>query len=221
MANTRKRLPKVLTGDELNALRAACPRRSATGLRNRAMIEAMAGAGLRVSEVVALRPKDIDWTKGTIRVNQGKGNKDRVIPVTAETLAHLQAWASKREGLGFNGHRPFFLGLRTGGDELTTRAVQDMVKNLTARAGIEKNVTPHTLRHTYATRALCDGLTIREVQDLLGHASVATTQVYTHVDPEALRAKVQGRGARADKLAELQEQIADLQAQIAALAEEG
>mgnify|MGYP000972053892 CR=1 FL=1 len=220
MANTRKRLPKVLTTDELNALRAACPRRSATGLRNRAMVEAMAGAGLRVSEVVALRPKDIDWTKGTIRVNQGKGNKDRVIPVTAETLAHLQAWASKREGLGFNGHRPFFLGLRTGGDALSTRAVQDMVANLAARAGIE-HCTPHTLRHTYATGSLADGLTIREVQDLLGHSSVATTQVYLHVDPEALRAKVQGRGARADKLAELQEQIAKLQEALETLAAEG
>jgi len=207
----------VLTGDELNALRAACPRRSATGLRNRAMIEAMAGAGLRVSEVVALRPKDIDWTKGTVRVNQGKGNKDRVIPVTAETLAHLQAWAAKREALGYNGLRPFFLGLRTGGDELTTRAVQDMVKNLAARAGIE-HCTPHQLRHTYATGSLADGLTIREVQDLLGHASVATTQIYTHVDPEALRQKIQG--GKAGKLQDLQAQLEALQAQIAALAGE-
>ena len=214
---TSKRLPVALTRDELNAMRAEVPRRSATGIRNRAMIEAMAGAGLRVSEVVALMPRDIDWAQGEVRVNQGKGGKDRVIPVTAETLGWLQAWNSKRGELGVNGRHAFFCGIRTGGKRLTTRAVHDMVSGLAERAGVDKAVGPHTLRHTYATGMLDQGMSIREVQDLLGHSDVSTTMIYTHVNPEALRQKIQG--GKTGKLQDLQAQLAALQAQIAALAE--
>lgn len=216
---TGKRLPVVLTKQELDDMRAEIPRRSATGIRNRAMIEAMAGAGLRVSEVVALMPRDIDWAQGEVRVNQGKGNKDRVIPVTAETLGWLSAWNSKRGELGVNGRHAFFCGIRTEGARLTTRAVHDMVSGLAKRAGVEKAVGPHTLRHTYATALLDQGMSIREVQDLLGHSDVSTTMVYTHVNPEALRAKIQGLGA--GKLADLQAQLESLQTQIAAAMADG
>ncbi len=211
-----KRLPVTLSTDEIEALRATCTR-SATGLRNRAMIEAMLGAGLRVSEVVALKPAEIDWQAGQLRVTQGKGGRDRVVPVNANTLAYLQAWDSKRAELKMNGRHVFFGGIRTGGHKLTTRAVHDMISKLAERAGIEKRVSPHTLRHTYATRALDAGLSIREVQELLGHSDVSTTMVYTHVNPEALRRKIQGE--KADQVAELQKQLKALQAQLDALAE--
>jgi integrase/recombinase XerD len=212
---TSKRLPVTLTAAEADAMRNELPRRSATGLRNRAMVEAMLGAGLRVSEVVALMPRDIDWQAGTVRVNDGKGGRDRVVPVSADTLGWLQAWSSKRSELGVNGRHVFFCGIRTGGRRLTTRAVHAMISGLAERAGIEKRVSPHVLRHTFATQALDAGLNIREVQELLGHSDVSTTMIYTHVNPEALRRKIQG--GRQDQVADLQKQLEELQAQLAAL----
>ncbi|PJB60460.1 MAG: hypothetical protein CO096_33845 [Armatimonadetes bacterium CG_4_9_14_3_um_filter_66_14] len=213
-----KRLPTVLTEREVEALRSAVRTRTLTGLRNRAMVEAMLGAGLRVSEVVALMPKEVDLEKGMVRVNQGKGAKDRVIPVDGETVGWLRAWTEKRASRGLNGRQPLFCGVRNRGKPLTARAVQLSLKLLTDRAGIEKTVTPHTLRHTYATRMLRRGLSLRDVQTLLGHSSVATTQVYTHVDPDERaatggeRAKVQGRPAATDAA------VLELATRLAALA---
>ncbi len=195
-----KRLPVVLTADEETALLGTVRTGSTTGLRNRAMLAVMLGAGLRVSEVCHLRGTDVDPQRGEVRVNQGKGGKDRVVPVNAETRGWLAAWAEKRKALGLNGRDPFFVGLREGptgrgdrehGQGLGVRYVQTLVARLAEAAGIEKQVTPHTLRHTYATRRLNEGFHLREVQTLLGHSNVSTTQVYTHVSPDDLRAKVQ------------------------------
>jgi len=196
-----KRLPTVLTADEAQALLETVSTRSTTGLRNRCMLQVMLGAGLRVSEVCNLRGRDVDLQRGEVRVNDGKGGRDRVVPVDHETLQWLQQWANKRRDLlGLNGKDPFFVGLRTGrtgrgtreeGQGLTTRYVELLVARLAEAAGIDKRTSPHTLRHTYATRLLSEGYNIREVQELLGHSSVSTTEVYTHVNPEALRAKIQ------------------------------
>ena len=199
---TPKRLPVTLTPEEVQALLATVNTATPTGLRNRAMLQAMIGAGLRVSEATGLRGADVDLQKGTIRVNLGKGQKDRVVPVDQETRAWLQAWSEKRAALGLNGKGAFFPGVRTGrtgeratrekGEAVKPRYVQALVKRLAEAAGIEKRVSPHVLRHTYATRMLeRPGLTIRDVQTLLGHANVATTQVYTHVNEDELRRKVQ------------------------------
>jgi len=202
--NSRKRTPKhlpiTLTPAEEEALLATVKTRSTTGLRNRTMLQVMLGAGLRVSEVVNLRGVDVDLAQGEIRVNLGKGGKDRVVPVNAETLGWLQAWAERRKTLGLNGRQPFFVGLREGatgrgqrehGEGLKPRYLQALLTRLGEAAGIEKRVSPHILRHTYATRLLDEGFNIREVQTLLGHSNVATTQIYTHVNPEELRRKVQ------------------------------
>jgi len=203
---TPKRLPVTLTSSEVEALLATVPTSCTTGLRNRTMLEVMLGSGLRVSELVALRGVDVDLQKGTLRVNLGKGGKDRVVPVDRETLGWLRAWSERRASLGFNGAAPFFFGLRTGktgrgsrerGQALTPRYLQGLLKTLGRSAGIEKRVSPHVLRHTYATRLLDKGFNLREVQTLLGHANLSTTEVYTHVNPEALRAKVQADPAPA------------------------
>lgn len=204
-ARTAKRLPVVLTQDEEQALLATINTRSTTGLRNRTILAVMLGAGLRVSEVVNLRGVDVDLQQGEVRVNLGKGGKDRVVPVNSETVAWLRAWAEKRKAMGLNGKAPFFVGLREGptghgdrerGQGLGVRYVQALVGRLATGAGLAKRVTPHTLRHTYATRRLNEGFNIREVQALLGHSNVATTQVYTHVSPDELRAKVQAQDAK-------------------------
>lgn len=196
-----KRLPTVLTSEEAQNLLQTVSTRSTTGLRNRCMLQVMLGAGLRVSEVCNLRGRDVDLQRGEVRVNDGKGGRDRVVPVDHETLQWLQQWANtRRDLLGLNGKDPFFVGLRTGrtgrgtreeGQGLTTRYVELLVARLAEAAGIDKRTSPHTLRHTYATRLLSEGYNIREVQELLGHSSVSTTEVYTHVNPEALRAKIQ------------------------------
>ncbi len=220
MKQTRsnKRLPTTLTEAEVEALLAQVNPRSTTGLRNRAMLAAMLGAGLRVSEIVALVPRDVDLEEGMIRVNNGKGGRDRVVPVDQETAGWLRAWAEKRIVLGLNGRRRFFCAVRRTqfgsepGKPITVRTVQALVTRLARAAGMEKQVTPHVLRHTYATRLLDGGFTIREVQELLGHSSVHTTMIYTHVNPAALRKKIQGpkQNDLQARISAMEEQLADL-----------
>ena len=212
----RKRLPIVLEKDEVELLRKAPNTRCPTGLRNRAIIEIMSGAGLRVSEVVNLKPGDIRWRDGIIEVHEGKGSKDRNVPVRDETLAWLQAWREKRPKRA----RRFFCTLK--GRPLAPRYIQAMVKRMAHRAGLERaeKVTPHTLRHSYATHMLNGGFNIREVQELLGHSSISTTQVYTHVRPGGLLEKIRGQNAVTQEARELAEKIAALPAEArAALAE--
>jgi len=225
----RKRLPVALSEEEQADLIDAINTRTTSGLRTRAMVAAMLGAGLRVSEVVNLMPSDIDYKRGEVRVNDGKGGRDRVVPVDGETLAWLSSWAEKRSALGFKGRQPFFPRLRSkgmgseeikSGEKMGTRNVEAIIERLARRAGIDKRVSPHVLRHTYATGQLDRGLTVRELQQLLGHSDMATTAVYLHVNPEALREKIQGTGnsAQDDMRAALVGEIAALQETLAALA---
>ncbi len=221
-------LPTVLTEAEVQALVDAVNPRTITGLRNRALLAVMLGAGLRVSEVVGLRGRDLDLEAGVIKVRRGKGGGGRVIPVDQETLGWLQAWAEKRATLGLSGRHCFFCAVRTTpfgsragrkvGSPITTRPVQQMLGRVARRAGIDKQVSPHTLRHTFATRLLDRGFSIREVQELLGHSDVSTTMIYTHVNPAALRKKIQGNDKRQEQIARLQEQIAEMEKQLAELA---
>jgi len=221
----RKRLPVTLTEAEEAALLAQVNTKSATGLRNRALLAVMLGAGLRVGEAVALRPSDIDYSTGQIFVEDGKGGKDRVVPVDAETLAHIRAWAEKRTALGFNGHRPLFCRLRRQGfgeggvgSPMSTDNVQALVTRLARAAGIEKRVTPHVLRHTYACKLLRrPGAVLTDVQLALGHDHLSTTAIYLHAEPERLRRVVQGQDARQAQVEDLRRQLEALQAQIAAL----
>jgi integrase/recombinase XerD len=222
-------LPVALSEEEQAALRDAINTRTTGGLRTRAMVAVMLGAGLRVSEVVRLMPSDLDFKRGMVRVNNGKGGRDRVIPVDGETLAWLRSWAEKRSTLGFRGRQPFFPRLRSKGlgseeikpgEKMGTRNIEAIVERLATRAGLDKRVSPHVLRHTYATGQLDRGLTVRELQELLGHSAMSTTAVYLHVNPEALREKIQGTGnnAQDDMRAALVGEIAALQETLAALA---
>ncbi|MHB9146809.1 MAG: tyrosine-type recombinase/integrase [Symbiobacteriia bacterium] len=184
-----KRLPEVLTTDEVCSLLEKPNRRCPTGLRNYTILLLMYRAGLRVSEVLHLQPRDIDWKAGDVRVNEGKGKKDRVVPVEPWVLDALGAWQEKRPASKW-----FFSTL--DGEQLDDRYLRAMVKRLAKKARIEKDVHPHMLRHTYATQLLGEGLSIREVQDLLGHADVSTTMIYTHVNPVELRRKIRLRTSK-------------------------
>jgi len=192
-----KRLPTVLEKAEAEALldqpNTSCP----TGLRNRAILEVLYRAGLRNAEARHLRPGDIRWQDGVIEVRGGKGGKDRVVPIDSETIGWLTAWKGKRP----KGSRYFFTTLQ--GRVLSARYLQTLIKRLAHKAGIERadQVTPHVLRHSYATHLLNDGFTIREVQQLLGHSSIQTTQIYTHVSPGDLAEKIQRHAGDAEKRA--------------------
>ena len=199
-----KKLPEVLTEEELAALVRQANRRSPTGTRNLAMLLCMGRCGLRVGEVVGLHTKDVD--KDSIHVWRGKGAKDRTVPLDPQTAQAVDRWQEVRKRLGIR-TRTLFTTItdRTQGEaqiggrvvDATTKAgrpvsavyVRQMVRRYGERAGLEKAVHPHTLRHTAATTWLRQGFNLREVQKLLGHSSPATTELYTHVFDEDLTRK--------------------------------
>lgn len=197
-----KRLPEVLSRDEAAQLIRTPNTRAVTGIRNRAMLALMLHTGLRVSEVTKVRPLDIRWPDtgrmAAVEVRGGKGGKDRTVPLHPDTVELLRAWADRRPA---NAEHFFCTmwergGIATGGGEgkpLSPRYVQQMVGRYAVRAGIERRVTPHSLRHTCATDMLEDGMDVRQVQEVLGHANLATTMIYTHVRPASLAAAINAR----------------------------
>ena len=173
----KRRLPTFLRETEVEALLAA-----ASCERDRLLLSVGLLLGLRVSEITGLRIEDLDLADGTAFIRHGKGDKDRYVPVPQKLLLPLSKWiSSRRVGLLFPGiRRP----------RLSSDYVQRMVQRTAQTAGIMRRVTPHTLRHTYATRLLETGADLRQVQDLLGHSSVAITEIYTHVTVSRLRGAV-------------------------------
>lgn len=179
-------LPRPLSVDDVARLLAQ-PDRSAAGLRDRAVLETLYGAGLRVSELVGLDVDDVDLEEGSLRV-LGKGGKERDVPLGRYARDAVSAYLTRtRPGLAKPRSRSaLFLNLQRGG-RLTRQGVTGILQRHAASAGIAKRVSPHSLRHSFATHLLEGGADVRVVQELLGHASVATTQVYTLVTKEHLR----------------------------------
>ncbi len=213
-------IPKTISKETAQAILAAPNTDCITGLRNRVILEVMYRAGLRVSEVTNLSPGHIRWESSEIEIRHGKGGGERVVPVASDTASWLERWDRDRpKKPGRGGY--FFCTLK--GNQLTTRYLRDMVDRCAEKAGIDRySVSPHTFRHTYATEKLDDGFTVREVQELLGHSNIHTTSIYLHVNPKALREKIQGRTMeRADGKADdsLEHRIQELEKQIAQLRE--
>ena len=178
----QRKLPHVLTNDEVGRLLVAPPSVNAAGLRDRAILETMYSAGLRVSELVGLRDGDLDRDQQIVRV-RGKGRKERISPLGSFAIKAIQKYAAvrtrdpKTEALGQEA--PVFVN--RFGRILTTRSVGRMLEKYIAKAELDARTSPHTLRHSFATHLLDRGADIRSVQELLGHKSLATTQIYTHV----------------------------------------
>ncbi|MGH2692623.1 MAG: site-specific tyrosine recombinase XerD [Actinomycetota bacterium] len=182
-----RNLPRPLTVDEVSSLVAAPGKdgKPAT-LRDRAILETLYGAGLRISELVGLDVDDLDLDEGSVRA-VGKGSKERVVPLGRYATRALQSYLVRG--------RPSLAGPRSGGalflnqrgGRLTRQGTTNIIKAQAKRAGIRKRVTPHMLRHSFATHMLEGGADVRAVQELLGHASVATTQIYTLVTKDRLR----------------------------------
>jgi integrase/recombinase XerD len=179
-------LPKPLSVEDVARLLAQ-PDRSVAGIRDRAVLETLYGAGLRVSELVGLDVDDVDLEEGSVRA-LGKGGKERDVPLGRYARDAITAYLTRvRPGLATPRSRSaLFLNRRSGG-RLTRQGITGILQQHASAAGIAKRVSPHTLRHSFATHLLEGGADVRVVQELLGHASVATTQVYTLVTKEHLR----------------------------------
>lgn len=174
-----RRLPSFLPVDEATVLLNAPPEPSAAGARDRALLELLYASGLRVAEGCGLDLDDLDEARRTVRV-VGKGDKERVVPVGETALEALAAHLAMRG----RRHGPLFLNARGG--RLTPRSAHRIVRARARLAGIDQRVTPHTLRHSFATHMLGAGADLRLIQELLGHSRLSTTQRYTHVSPEHL-----------------------------------
>ena len=174
-----RRLPSVLPKDESKDLLDAPSEDTLAGRRDRALLELLYASGVRVAECCGLDLEDLDRRHGTVRV-MGKGSKERVVPVGEIALEALDAYLDRRGG----GNGPLFRNAR--GTRLSTRSVHSIVRRRARAAGLARRVTPHTLRHTFATHLLGEGADLRFIQELLGHSRLSTTQRYTHVSPEHL-----------------------------------
>lgn len=180
-----KFLPGFLYPDDCISLLQA-PQDSILGKRDRAILELLYATGIRVSELVGLGMHDVDWRQGYVRVF-GKGAKERIVPVGKPACLALEDYLnSSRQQLAKEGNeRAFFLN-KLGG-RLSDRSVRRLIDKYVSQVAIDQHVSPHTLRHTFATHLLDNGADLRSVQELLGHASVSSTQIYTHVTKERLK----------------------------------
>lgn len=174
-----KRIPETLNDVEIKALLSQPNKRARTGLRDLAMIRLMLNAGLRASEVLSITVRNIDWTSGKLTVKRGKGDKDRIVWLNEDDLDILRAWKEKKPV-----SERFFSTL--DGKRINDRYLRAMVKRRAKKAGITKDVHPHTLRHTFATDLYRDTRNIRLVQKALGHSDLSTTMIYTHIHDEEL-----------------------------------
>ena len=177
--NNGRRLPEVLTDEERRQLLAQPNLKASTGLRHHCMIRLMLNLGLRASEMLSLESADIDWTSGRLHVKQGKGAKDRILWLNDEDLETLGRWKQTRAELVGHLSGPLFSTLR--GERIDSRQLRAMVKRVARKAGIEKDVHPHLLRHTFATDLYRTTKNLRITQKALGHAHVSTTEIYTHI----------------------------------------
>jgi integrase/recombinase XerD len=182
-------LPEYLTTDEVDQLEASIDLEKAEGQRNRAIIEVLFSCGLRVSELVALRLSQIFMDEQYVRV-YGKGAKERLVPLSPRAVAELTAWFSDRAQLDIKPGEEDYVFLNRRGHHLTRTMILIMLKRQAEAAGIQKTISPHTLRHSFATALLEGGADLRIIQLLLGHETIGTTEIYTHVTTQSLRRTV-------------------------------
>lgn len=179
-----KVLPKFLDVEKVLKLIQSPPDDNVAGLRDRAILEALYSAGIRVSELVGLDVEDVDFISGVIKVF-GKGAKERIVPIGEPALAAVRRYIEKRDNRKIK--EPDAVFLNRSGRRLTDRSVRRVVDKYIRACSIAEKISPHSLRHSFATHLLDRGADLRSVQELLGHMNLSTTQVYTHVTTERLR----------------------------------
>lgn len=179
-------LPKTLTEADVENLIAAPEVDTPLGLRDRAMLETLYASGLRVSELVTLKGVQVSHDMGVVRV-MGKGSKERLVPLGEEALQWLRRYAAEARPALLAGRASDDLFVTSRGAAMTRQAFWQLIKRYAAHAGVAKSISPHTLRHAFATHLLNHGADLRVVQLLLGHSDISTTQIYTHVARERLK----------------------------------
>lgn len=182
-----QRFPKTLSEDQVDALLQAPVVSQPLGLRDRAMLETLYATGLRVSELVNLGVLDVNLSDGVVRVTQGKGGKDRLVPMGMEAQHWVDRYLAEARPALLGRHRSDALFITGRGGPMTRQAFWQLIRKYAIRAGIRAPLSPHVLRHAFATHLLNHGADLRVVQMLLGHADISTTQIYTHVARERLR----------------------------------
>ena len=186
---TGRHLPDVLSTEEIDRMEAAIDLSKWEGHRNRAIIEVMFSCGLRVSELTHLKLSDIYADEGYMRI-MGKGSKERLVPISGSALAELELWYDTRCHMDIRRGEEDYVFLNRRGSHLTRTMILIIVKRLALEAGIQKTVSPHTLRHSFATALLEGGANLRAIQAMLGHESIGTTEIYTHIDTTTLRREI-------------------------------
>ena len=184
-----KHLPEVLSTEEVDRLEAAIDLSKAEGQRNKAIIEVLFSCGLRVSELVNLRLSCLYLEEGYVRV-LGKGSKERLVPLSPKAAKELRLWFFDRSHMNILRGEEDYVFLSRRGHRISRLMVLVMIKQLATAAGIRKNISPHTLRHSFATALLKGGADLRAIQAMLGHEDISTTEIYTHIDTTTLREEI-------------------------------
>ena len=182
-------LPEVLTLEEVDRLQQAIDLSKWEGQRNKAIIEVLYSCGLRVSELVTLKLSDLYLDEQFLRVT-GKGQKTRLVPISPVAIKQLQLWFFDRNAMNIKPGEEDYVFLNRRGAHLTRTMILIMIKRLGQEAGIAKTISPHTLRHSFATSLLEGGADLRSIQAMLGHESIGTTEIYTHISTTTLREEI-------------------------------
>ncbi|MBQ9499539.1 MAG: site-specific tyrosine recombinase XerD [Bacteroidaceae bacterium] len=182
-------LPEVLTIEEIDQLIGAIDRSQYEGQRNCAILETLYSCGLRVSELCNLKLSDLYFDEGFIRV-EGKGSKQRLVPISERAIKEINLWLIDRKRWRYRPGFEDYVFLARWGNAISRIMVFRIIKNLAEATGLQKNISPHTFRHSFATHLLEGGANLRAIQAMLGHESIATTEIYTHIDRSLLRAEI-------------------------------
>lgn len=186
-----RKLPDTLSFYEIEQLFAAIDMSGAEGQRNRAMLETLYSSGLRVSELVDLKLSNVYFDLGFLRVI-GKGNKERLVPVGRDALKHIRIYTEEvRVHIAVKKGNEGYVFLNRRGSKLSRVMIFTIIKKLAADTGLKKSISPHTFRHSFATHLIEGGADLRAVQEMLGHESITTTEIYTHLDREYLKQVIQ------------------------------
>lgn len=183
------KLPEVLTVEEIDRIIETVDMDKKEGQRNRAILETLYSCGLRVSELCNLKLSDLYFDEGFIKV-EGKGNKQRLVPISPRAIKEIRYWLLDRNQGKIKQGFEDYVFLARWGNNISRIMVFHLIKELAEKAGITKNISPHTFRHSFATHLLEGGANLRAIQSMLGHESIATTEIYTHIDRNMLRSEI-------------------------------
>ncbi len=182
-----RKLPEILSVEEIDTIINAVDTKKAEGQRNKAILETLYSCGLRVSELIDLKISNLFFESGFVKI-EGKGSKERLVPISTKAIKEINLYLSEyRRNLKVHPDHEDVLFLNRRGKKLSRVMIFTIIKNITKKLGLEKNISPHTFRHSFATHLIDGGANLRAVQEMLGHESIITTEIYTHLDKEYLK----------------------------------